>query len=79
MVLEKCPHMTARCPHFQVACNDSASNDCHHIKRTTASMVTAAASLRALGVERLPEAMQEYLKQTVSTYLTEMKMPLGEE
>jgi len=42
-------------------------------------MVTAAVSLRALGVKKLPKAMQEYFKQTVSTYLTEIKMPLGEE
>ena len=77
MVLEKCPHMTARCPHYQTGCNAQASKDCHHIKRTTASMVTAA-SLLKFGAERLSPAMQEYLQQT-GDFLSEMGISLLEE
>ena len=64
MALEKCPHMTARCPHYRTDCNDSASKDCHYIKNTTASMVTVVASLRMFGVERLSPAMLKYLQET---------------
>ena len=53
MALEKCPHMTACCPHYSTGCNDEASKECHYIKRTTASTTIAAASLHALGVKRL--------------------------
>lgn len=77
MVLEKCPHMTALCPHYREGCNDPASKDCHHIKRTTASMVTVA-SLLAFGVERSSPVTREYLQQTVA-FLSEMGISLPEE
>lgn len=63
MALRECPHMTARCPHYQDACQDLASKDCHHIKRTTASMVTALTALRIVGAEKLTPEMREYLQQ----------------
>lgn len=64
MALRECPHMTARCPHYQDACKDSASKDCHYIKRTTASMVTALAALQVVDAKKLTPKMQEYLQQT---------------
>ncbi len=64
MGLQKCPHMTARCPHYQTGCDDPASNECHHIKRTTASMVNALVSLDMVGPERLPPALLQYLEET---------------
>ena len=73
--LHDCPHMTTRCPHYRAECDDSASKQCHYIKKTTASMIAVVASLRAFGVERLSPAMQEYLKET-ETFLEEMKIPL---
>jgi len=73
MALDKCPYMTARCPHYQSGCNDPASKDCHHIKRTTAGMVTAVTVLRALNVGELSPAMQQYLQQT-EAFLREMKI-----
>lgn len=63
MTLKQCPHMTARCPHYQDACRDPASKDCHHIKRTTASMLTALTALRVVSAEKLTPEMQEYLRQ----------------
>lgn len=78
MVLEKCPHMTARCAHYRAECDDPASKDCHYIKRTTASMITTAASLHALGVEKLSPAMRRYLQQT-ETFLMGMGTSLLKE
>lgn len=78
MALEKCPHMTARCPHYQTECNDPASKDCHYIKRTTTSMVTAVAALNAVGVQRLSPKMRKYLQQ-IEAFLREMDMPLLKE
>lgn len=78
MALEECPHMTARCPHYRAECKDLASKDCHHIKRTTASMVTAVAALHMVGAERLSPEMREYLQQT-KAFLKEMGMPLHQE
>ena len=67
--------MTARCPHYRRECNDSDSKQCHYIKRTTASMMTVVASLRAIGVERLSVAMREYLKEA-EVFLREMNISL---
>lgn len=75
MALEKCPYMTARCPHYRTACSDAASKDCHHIKKTTASMVTVVASLRMFGIQRLSPAMSKYLQET-EAFLREMDILL---
>lgn len=75
MALEKCPHMTACCPHYSTACNDEESKECHYIKRTTASTTIAAASLHALGVKKLS---RKQIKQ-VETFLKEMDVHLLEE
>jgi len=76
MALQVCPHMTARCPHYQHAdCTNIASKDCHYVKRTTASITAAAAALRAVGIDKLSPAMQEHLREMESS-LKEMKMPL---
>ena len=66
MPLEICPHMTACCPHYQVECDDEASRECHHIKRTTASMIYVMTSLHQFGVGRLSPAMSSYLKEAES-------------
>lgn len=73
--LHDCLHMTARCPHYRAECNESASKQCHYVKKTTASMIAVAASLRAYGVARLPSATLEYLKET-ETFLEKIKIPL---
>jgi hypothetical protein len=64
MALKACPYMTARCPHYQVACQDDESKDCHYIKRTTASVMTAQVALLAAGTEQLTPEMKEYLQKT---------------
>jgi hypothetical protein len=64
MPLKACPHMTARCPHRQDVCQDAASKDCHYIKRTTASLMTAQVALLAANVEQLTPEMKEYLQKT---------------
>lgn len=77
MALEECPHMTARCPHRQTECHDPASKECHHIKRTTASMVTSLASLETFlemaDRERVSPALLQYLQET-KDFLREMDL-----
>ena len=75
MALQKCPYMTAFCPHYRTDCDDSASKDCHYIKRTTASMVTAVASLRMVNIESLSPAMLKYLRE-MEVFLKKMDMPI---
>ena len=35
MSLSDCPHMAAKCPHYNELCDDAASSQCHYIKNTT--------------------------------------------
>ena len=77
MPLKMCPHMTARCPHCRKECDDAESKDCHYIKKTTASTVTAVTALRMFGVERLSPAMRKYLQET-EDFLREIGIPLKE-
>lgn len=70
MALRSCPHMMARCPHYQDACNDSASRDCHYIKRTAAGVATALAALQVVDAEKLTAETKEYL-QKIEAFLKE--------
>jgi len=70
MPLDECPHMFMRCPHYQKACRDAASKDCHHIKRTRAAMIAAASAMQGLDVERLPEEMNRF-REDVQAFLGE--------
>ena len=71
--LSKCPHMTARCPHYQDACNESLSIQCHYIKRTTATAAAAYAALRLLGIVEISNTMKLYLNETKSFLETILK------
>ena len=67
--------MTASCPHYRLDCDDTASRDCHYIKKTTASMVNVVVSLHMFGVEELSYEMKKYLQET-ETFLREMDIKL---
>jgi len=64
MALEKCPHMIARCPHFQRSCRDPESKYCHHIIHARAAMITALSAINKFDIEGLPEEMRESMEET---------------
>ena len=47
MALEECPHMAARCPHYNYECDENKSINCHYIINTTGTAANLIASLQA--------------------------------
>jgi hypothetical protein len=68
MALDKCPHMTARCPHRTYDCDDLDSQECHYVKSTTSFAVVAYAVLSEIKPGDLSDA-QLRLRRKLESFL----------
>lgn len=51
MPLHQCPHMAARCPHYNLDCQDQQSKHCHYITNTTGTVISTLATLESVAFD----------------------------
>lgn len=68
MALDRCPYMTARCPHRTSDCDDSDSLECHYVKSTTSLATVAYTVLSEIKPSDLFDAQQR-LRRELESFL----------